>query len=159
MSEWFVVNVADAPGLRHEVAGTYIRFEPPDSRFPQIGINIHVLNPGEPNGRYHREDAQEDFLVLSGECLLIVNDEERRLRAWDFVHCPPGTDHIFVGAGDGPCAILMIGARGDYDIHYPVNARAAAYDASVGEATDVPAEAYADWPQGFTETQLDWPPA
>ncbi len=158
MADWFVVNVADAPALRHARAGAYVRFESPDARFPQIGVNIHVLQPGEPNGRYHREDAQEDFLVLSGECLVIIDDQERRLRAWDFVHCPPGTDHIFVGAGDGPCAILMIGARGpDLGIHYPVNAKAAAYGASVSQATDSPPEAYSDWPGQFTPTDLGWP--
>ena len=100
---------------------------------------------------------REDFLVLSGECLVIIDNEERRLRTWDFVHCPPGTDHVFVGAGDGPCAILMIGARGDYGIHYPVNTRAGAHGASVTTPTDTPAEAYADWPGEFTPTQLEWP--
>ena len=157
MSDWFVVNVADAPALRHEIGGAYVRFESPEARFAQVGVNIHVLQPGEPAGKYHREDAQEDFLVLSGECLVIIDDEERRLRTWDFVHCPPGTDHVFVGAGDGPCAILMIGARGDYGIHYPVNERAAAHDASVTAPTNSPAEAYADWPSEFTPTQLEWP--
>jgi uncharacterized cupin superfamily protein len=158
MPEWFVVNVADAPALRHERAGAYVRFEPPEARFPQIGVNIHVLQPGEPSCKYHREDAQEDFLVLSGDCLVIVDDEERPLRAWDFVHCPPGTDHVFVGAGDGPSAILMIGARREGDgVHYPVNERAAAYGASVTAPTDSPAEAYADWPNEFTPTQLEWP--
>ena len=77
----------------------------------QVGYTVAVLEPGQPNGMYHREDDQEDFLVLSGECLLIVEGEERRLRAWDFVHCPAGTEHIFVGAGDGPCVIFMAGAR------------------------------------------------
>ena len=158
MPEWFVVNVADAPALRHERAGAYVRFEPPEARFPQIGVNIHVLQPGEPSCKYHREDAQEDFLVLSGECLVIVDDEERPLRAWDFVHCPPGTDHVFVGAGDGPSAILMIGARREGDgVHYPVDERAAAYGASVTAPTDSPAEAYADWPNEFTPTRLEWP--
>lgn len=159
MSGWFIVNVADAPALRHEHAGAYVRFESPDDRFVDFGVNIHVLEPGQPNGKYHREEAQEDFLVLSGECLALIDGEERRLRAWDFVHCPAGTDHIFVGAGDGPCAILMIGARGpDRGVHYPVSALAAPYGASVSTPTDVPAEAYADWPGGFTPTQLDWPP-
>jgi uncharacterized cupin superfamily protein len=158
MPDWFVVNVADAPALRHQVAGTYVQFESPEARFPQIGVNIHVLNPGEPACKYHREDAQEDFLVLSGECYVIINDEERHLRAWDFVHCPPGTEHVFVGAGTGPCAILMIGARGDqYGVHYPVNERAAAVGASVTAPTDVPADAYADWPSEFTPTRLTWP--
>lgn len=157
MSDWFVVNVADAPALRHEIGGAYVRFESPEARFAQVGVNIHVLQPGEPAGKYHREDAQEDFLVLSGECLVIIDNEERRLRTWDFVHCPPGTDHVFIGAGDGPCAILMIGTRGDYGIHYPVNERAAAHEASVTAPTDSPAEAYADWPSEFTPTQLEWP--
>ena len=157
MSDWFVVNVADAPALRHVIGGAYVRFESPAARFAQVGVNIHVLQPGEPAGKYHREEAQEDFLVLSGECLVIIDNEERRLRTWDFVHCPPGTDHAFVGAGDGPCAILMIGARGDYGIHYPVNTRAGAHGASVTTPTDTPAEAYADWPGEFTPTQLEWP--
>jgi len=159
MSGWFIVNVADATALRHERAGAYVRFEPPDDRFVDFGVNIHVLAPGEPNGKYHREEAQEDFLVLSGQCIALVDGEERRLRAWDFVHCPAGTDHIFVGAGDGPCAILMIGARGpDRGVHYPVSELAAAYGASVSTPTDVPAEAYADWPGKFTPVELDWPP-
>lgn len=159
MSDWFIVNVADAPALSHPKGGTYVRFESPEDRFPEIGVNIHVLSPGEPNGKYHREDVQEDFLVLSGECLLIVDGGERRLRAWDFVHCPAGTEHIFVGAGDGPCAILMIGARRPgRTVHYPVNDIAAAYGASVSRATSSPKEAYADWAEPFTETRLAWPP-
>ncbi len=159
MAGWFIVNVADAPALRHDRAGTYVRFESPEARFPEIGINIHVLQPGEPNGKYHSEEAQEDFLVLSGECLVIIDGEERPLRAWDFVHCPAGTEHIFVGAGDGPCAILMVGARGgDRAIHYPVNETAARYGASVTTATSSAAEAYADWPGGFTPVHPDWPP-
>lgn len=158
MADWFIVNVADAPALRHEQGGAYVRFEPPDARFPQVGVNIHVLQPGEPSCKYHGEDAQEDFLILSGECLVIIDNEERRLRTWDFVHCPPWTDHVFVGAGDGPCAILMIGARGpDLGVHYPVNELAAAFGASVTEPTDDPAKAYADWSSEFTPTRLDWP--
>ncbi len=158
MPDWFVVNVADAPALRHEVAGSYVRFESEGAPFPQVGVNIHVLQPGQPSCRYHRENAQEDFLVLSGECLLIVDDEERMLHAWDFFHCPAGTDHVLVGAGGGPCAVLMIGARVPVEvIHYPVNARAASFGASVSVATDRPTEAYADWPAA-TKTSLEWPP-
>ena len=92
------------------------------ARFPQVGIRLKALWPGEPNGMYHSEEAQEDFLVLAGECLLLIEGEERPLRAWDFVHCPAGTEHIFIGAGDGPCLILMVGARGDeVPIRYPVS--------------------------------------
>jgi uncharacterized cupin superfamily protein len=160
MDEWFIVNVADAPALHHQRAGTYVRFEPPGARFPEIGVNIHLLQPGEPNGKYHAEEAQEDFLVLFGECLVIIEGEERGLGAWDFVHCPAGTEHIFVGAGDGTCAILMIGARGgERAIHYPVSEAAARHGASVTTATSSAAEAYADWPGGFTPTRIDWPPA
>ena len=120
---WFVVNVAEARAVAVEGSGAYVPFEPQGERFPDYGINIQVLPPGEPNAMYHSESVQEDFLVLSGECLAIVEDEEIRLRAWDFVHCPAGTSHVFVGAGDGPCAILMVGARGEgATVHYPVSA-------------------------------------
>jgi uncharacterized cupin superfamily protein len=157
---WFVVNVADAKALRHEQAGSYVKFEDSDEPFPDYGINIHMLEPGQPNGKYHAESVQEDFLVLSGECIAIIDGEERRLGEWDFVHCPAGTEHIFVGAGQGPCAILMVGARGpDATIDYPVNELAARHGASVAKATSVPDEAYADWNSELTPTRLPWPPA
>ncbi len=97
-----------------------------------------MLDPGEPNAKYHHEDAQEDFLVLSGECILILDGVEHRLRAWDFVHCPAGAAHVFVGAGDSPCAILMVGARrDDAKATYPPNELAARWGASVeAETTD-----------------------
>jgi quercetin dioxygenase-like cupin family protein len=109
---WFVLNLADVVWKRNEKGGEYSDVEPRGGRFEQYGISVHVLRPGQPNGLYHCENVQEDFLVLSGECLLLVEEEERRLNTWDFVHCAPGTHHIFVGAGDRPGAILMVGARG-----------------------------------------------
>ena len=145
---WFVVNVRDAEWLTTEggeqkTSGSECSFEPPGTEFQQIGIRLHVLQPGEPNGLYHRENQQEDFLVLDGECLLLVEGEERRLAAWDFVHCPPGTEHIFVGAGDGPCTILMVGARTmPWKVVYPVSELAARHDASVAQETASPEEAY-----------------
>ena len=106
-----------------------------------------MLQPGQPNGLYHRESAQEDFLVLAGECLLLVEGEERPLRAWDLVHCPRETEHIFVGAGDGPCVILMVGARSpDEKLFYPASELARGHGAGADEATDSPAEAYAKFP-------------
>lgn len=108
---WFVVNVRDAAWMTNEKLGDACVFESEAAPFAQVGYTLHVLMPGEPNGLYHREQDQEDFLVLSGECLLIVEGEERRLGAWEFVHCPAGTEHIFVGAGEGPCVIFMAGAR------------------------------------------------
>jgi uncharacterized cupin superfamily protein len=108
---WFSVNVRDAAWVRNEAMGDACVFEGEDVSFGQIGYTLVVLQPGQPNGMYHREGDQEDFLVLSGECLAIIEGQERPLRAWDFVHCPPGTEHVFVGAGDGPCVIFMAGAR------------------------------------------------
>jgi uncharacterized cupin superfamily protein len=145
---WFVVNVRDAEWLTTEggalqTSGSECTFEPAGAEFEQIGVRLHVLQPGEPNGLYHRENQQEDFLVLDGECLLLVEGEERRLGAWDFVHCPPWTEHIFVGAGDGPCTILMVGARtAPWEVVYPVSEVAARHDASVAEETPDPRRAY-----------------
>jgi uncharacterized cupin superfamily protein len=140
---WFVLNVADARWLDGEF-GAYTRFEGEDARFEQIGVNVAVLQPGRASGYYHREGAQEDFLVLSGECLLLVEGEERPLRAWDFVHCPPWTEHIFVGAGDGPCVVVALGARLNGGIVYPVSELALRHSAGVEHETSVPREAYAD---------------
>jgi len=159
MADWFIVNVADAPAMGERHSGKWVMFERDGAPFPHYGINIHVIQPGQPNGRYHSESAQEDFLVLAGECIAIVEGEERRLRQWDFLHCPPGTNHILVGAGDGPCAILMVGARGDeHTIHYPVNELAAKYDASTRQDTPSPKEAYSDWePRQFEPAPWEWP--
>ena len=99
---WFVLNVRDAAWLVSDTFAAAGVFESDAYQFPQVGYTVGVLQPGQPSGLYHRESTQEDFLVLSGECLLLVEGEERRLRAWDFCHCPPDTEHIFVGAGDGP---------------------------------------------------------
>ena len=156
---WFVLNLSDAVGRRHELGGVTANFERPEARFSDFGINVRVLEPGQPNGLYHREDVQEDFLVLEGECLLIVDDEERPLRRWDLVHCPPGTVHIFVGAGEGPCALLMVGTRGDKEIHYPVSEVAARYGASAPEPADSPPDAYAaaGWKPEFTQVAMPWP--
>jgi uncharacterized cupin superfamily protein len=160
MSDWFVVNVVDAPALRHEVGGVAVLFEPQDDRFAEFGINLRVLEPGQPSSVYHAENVQEDFLVLSGECLAIIEGEERLLRAWDFVHCPADTAHLFVGAGNGPCAILMIGARGpDKAIRYPANELAGRHGASATQDTDSAAEAYAEWGANFTPATVDWPPS
>jgi uncharacterized cupin superfamily protein len=156
---WFVLNLGEAVWKRNEKGGEYSDVEPRGDRFEQYGIGVHVLQPGQPNGLYHSENMQEDFLVLAGECLLLVEEEERRLKAWDFVHCAPGTHHIFVGAGDGPCAILMVGARGEgKTLHYPVSELAARYGASASEETADSREAYRDWPGGFEPVRASWPP-
>jgi len=141
---WFVVNVRDAEWWTSETFGSGCGFESREFAFPQLGINVSVLEPGEPNCLYHSESQQEAFLVLSGECRLLVDGEERLLRPWDFFHCPAGTEHVFVGAGDGPCVILMAGARSeDEQLLYPVSELAARYGASAEEETPDPGQAYA----------------
>lgn len=159
---WFVLNVGEARAMRHEIGGLTASFEPSDAKFSQLGINIRILEPGQPASLYHSEQAQEDFLVLAGECVAILDGEERRLRQWDLVHCPPGTEHVFVGAGDGPCAILMVGARDPSKaVSYPVNQAAARYRASVPEPTDSPPQAYAaaGWKREFEPVAMPWPPS
>ena len=95
-----MVNVGEASWFDHDLFGASCEFESSKAPFSELGIRICVLQPGQPNGLYHGEETQEDFLVLAGECLLLVEGQERRLRAWDFFHCPSMTEHIFVGAGD-----------------------------------------------------------
>ena len=145
-SGWFVVNAAEAAWKRHDEFGSYCSFEGEQS-FPHYGLNIHVLAPGQPSCMYHREDAQEDFLVLSGTCTLIVEGEERRLGPFDYFHAAPDTEHVFVGTSDAPCAILMVGPRApDAAICYPVNDTALKHGAGVKEETPEPRVAYAGTP-------------
>lgn len=158
MDKPFILNVADAPAFSHSRRATLVDLEPDEAPWPDTGVNIQCMQPGQPNCRYHSESVQEDFLVLHGECIVILDGEERALKQWDFLHCPAGTEHVFVGAGDGPCAVLMIGARRDETVHYPVDATAAKYDASVSAATDEPAEAYADWREEPRQpAKIEWP--
>jgi uncharacterized cupin superfamily protein len=108
---WFVVNARDERWNDTGPFGLYCNFEGKKA-FPQLGINVNILEPGQAIGGYHRENAQEGFLVLAGECLAIVEGEEVRLGAWDYLHCPPGTDHAVLGAGEGPSVVLAVGRRG-----------------------------------------------
>src|ERR1035438_398251 len=136
---WFVINARDARWLAGDF-GAYTRFEGED-RFPSIGFNGGVLEPGQAACYYHAEDEQEDFLVLSGECLLLIEGEERPLRTWDFVHCPAWTEHVFVGAGDRPCAVLAVGTRLTDAVVYPKSELARRHHAGVTRETRDPAQA------------------
>jgi uncharacterized cupin superfamily protein len=169
---WFVVNAADAAWVRNEAFGHRAVFESsdrvlqerPDAEpqyFTQTGFTLAVLEPGKPSGMYHAESTQENFLVLSGTCVLLIEEEERPLKAWDFVHCPPNTNHTFVGTGDVPCVILMIGHRREgRTINYPRSETALKHGAGVEAETPSPAEAYAPfqhWRLGRPETRhLPW---
>jgi quercetin dioxygenase-like cupin family protein len=150
---WFVVNVREVEWWFADSRGAECNFESeygePQIEFPQLGFRVTVLEPGQ-SGTYHAESSQEAFLVLSGECRLLVEGEERLLRPWDFFHSPPWTEHAFVGAGGGPCVILMVGARGpatqseELQVRYPTSELAARYGASVAEETCDPEQAYAN---------------
>ena len=156
---WFVLNLSDALAVRNEEKGGAVYpLESQDARFRDFGVNVRVVWPGEPNALYHAESGQEGFLVLSGECMLLVEEQERPLRQWDYFHCPADTRHVIVGAGDGPCAILMIGLRPEVEtLLYPVSEVAAKYGASAAKETDEPDEAYADWPGDYRPLRLPWP--
>ena len=156
---WFILNLEEIGWATVPGGGTWCVFEPPDRRSPLLGIGVHVLWPGDTPGYYHAESEQEGFLVLSGECIAIVEGQERRMRPWDYLHCPPGTYHITVGAGDGPCVILMVGTRSpDITTHYPVNDLAARYGASPPHDTHTSKEAYADLTRTVTRERAPWPP-
>jgi uncharacterized cupin superfamily protein len=155
---WFVLNARDAAWLGGHF-GSYTRFEG-EARFPKFGFNIGVLEPGQPACMYHGENEQEDFLVLSGDCLLLIEGEERRLRAWDFVHCPAWTEHVFIGAGEQPCAILAVGTRLTNDVLYPVSELAQRHGAGVEHETRDPDQAYAEIaPDAAIEYRDGWLPS
>ncbi len=157
---WFVVNVREAEWWFEEGRGARCAFENEygDSpvEFPQLGINITVLEPGQ-TSLYHGETNQEAFLVLAGDCALLVENEERRLRPWDFFHAPAWTEHAFVGAGERPCVILMVGARSGPGVRYPVSELAARYGASVAEETSDWRQAYATVEPFRRERPPSWP--
>jgi uncharacterized cupin superfamily protein len=154
---WFILNLAEIGWTSVPGGGIWCSFESPAHRSPLLGIGVHVLNPGERPGFYHAESEQEGFLVLSGECIAIVEGQERRMGQWDYLHCPPGTNHITIGAGDGPCAILMVGTRSHgRRIHYPADPTAAKHGAAVETPTDSPREAYANRPP-FRAERSPWP--
>ena len=160
---WFVLNVRDALWVTGEKFGSVCLFDGPNELFTQVGYRLRVLMPGQPNGMYHHEANQEDFLVLAGECLLLVEGEERRLRAWDFVHCPGGTDHIFVGAGTGPCVLFMAGSRENWPegegLFYPRSELALRHGAGVESETPDASVAYAgspEWQPRPPDVDLPW---
>jgi uncharacterized cupin superfamily protein len=150
---WFVLGLRDAV-WRHAVGRGAVCLALDDfegeRRFEQLGVNPFVLMPGEPMAQYHWEADQEDFLVVSGEAVLIVEGEERRLRAWDLVHCPPKTKHVIVGAGSGPCLVIAVGARERShrpgSLGFPADDVAKRHGASVDEDTMDGSVAYARVP-------------
>jgi uncharacterized cupin superfamily protein len=154
-----ISNLADLPAFARSGGPVVLVPEPLEHPWPDTGLNVRILQPGERACLYHSEPVQEDFLVLHGECLAILDEHEHRLRAWDLVHCPAGMPHVFVGAGDGPSAVLMIGSRRLDEAHYPVSAAAARHGASVEVATDDPDVAYGrDEDDDWGPVANPWPP-
>ncbi len=159
---WFVLNARDARWRPGKGRGAYCLFEG-DPEFSQVGIHLVALAPGEPMAMYHWEADQEDFLVIAGEALAIVEGEERPLRQWDFVHCPAGTNHVIIGAGDGPCLVVAIGARDrstgpDWGA-YSVDEAALRHGAGVEQETDDPEKAYERFgPRETTRYREGWLP-
>lgn len=143
---WFVLNAREAMWRKAEGRGAISVLEG-EPEFPQLGIHLFVLAPGETMAMYHWEADQEDFLVLAGEPLLIVEGQERPLRPWDLVHCPPRTNHVIVGAGSKPSVVLAVGARIDSTGPewggYPVDETALRHGAGVEHETTDAQEAYA----------------
>jgi uncharacterized cupin superfamily protein len=156
---WFVLNARDTRWRDYGPLGAACDFEG-KRPFRQFGINVNVLLPGEPMSMYHRESHQEAFLVLAGECLLVVEGVERPLVTWDFFHCPGGTAHVILGAGDGPAVVLAVGARGGRKgIVYLVEPAALRHGAGVREQTTKSAEAYARFPRSTRSTYREgWLP-
>ena len=161
---WFTGSLDGAEALTNGRMGAGYLFgeQKPRELFQEVGINVRALEPGQPAAVYHSEPSEETFLVLGGECVAIVDDEEVPLRRWDFLHTPPGTPHVIVGAGDGVCHVLMVGGRtkGMEGIHYPVSEVAARHGASVTRATDDPRDAWdqVGFEMDFQVKPLPWPP-
>jgi uncharacterized cupin superfamily protein len=156
---WFVVGIADAPWVTNEALGAACIFEGEEAPFAGVGFTLAVIQPGQAGGRYHREANQEDFLVLAGECVLLIEGEERPLRTWDFVHCPANAEHAFVGAGSGPCVIFMAGARKGWPERgtvYPRSELALRHGAGAEAETASPAEAYAPFPAWRAGPPRSW---
>ena len=149
---WYVLNGREAPWRQAPGRGAVCELVQDESDLAQLGVNLFILGPGEPMAMYHWEADQEDFLVLAGEALLIVEGQERPLRPWDFVHCPAGTRHVIVGAGTSPSLVVAVGARSERSTGpdwggYTVDEAAQRHGAGVEEATTDPRQAYAPVPR------------
>jgi uncharacterized cupin superfamily protein len=141
---WFILNARDVPWMHSATLGSACVFEG-TPRFPELGFNLNVLQPGAAGAMYHAEGAQEGFLVLAGEGLALVEGEERALRAWDYFHCPADTPHVLVATGDVPFVDVAVGARheGPSRLIYPVDETALRHGAGAAEETSSGKEAYA----------------
>jgi uncharacterized cupin superfamily protein len=141
---WFVVNARDARWMHNDMRTVCHFGGEGEAHFDDLGVRLYWLAPGQPMSMYHHEAGQEDFLVLRGSCVLIVEGEERTVGAWDFFHCPSRTPHTMVATGDEPALVVAVGARKERgSVRYPHDAVAERHGASAEADTASPAEAYA----------------
>jgi uncharacterized cupin superfamily protein len=155
---WFVRNLRDMEWWGRPGRGYVTELVGDDA---QVGVNLFVVEPGDPMAMYHWEADQEGFLVLSGEALLVIEDQEVPLKQWDYVHCPANVPHTRIGAGSGPCAILAIGAREHQEGPgwggYPLSEVAKKHNAAAEEETNDPQVAYARFEKREpTEFREEW---
>ena len=146
---WFVVNARDVRWFGTSANGWFTFFEgnDADAQWDDLGFNVSVLDPGHAMTKYHAEPNREVFLVLAGEALLLIEGEERRLRAWDFVHCAPWTAHVLIGAGDGPCVIVAAGPR-----KQPMQGRYLAAEIAKKHGAAPPYDTE-DWDEAFVDAE------
>lgn len=151
---WWIGNVRELLWQANELGST-CEFDKHQARFDEFGINLTVLEPGQPMAMYHQERYQEGFLILRGEALLIVEGREVPMKQWDYFHCPPDVPHAIVGAGEGTCLVLAVGNRlGPDVILYPRNETALEHSAGVEQDTTSPKEAYAKYTRPAPPTKF-----
>jgi uncharacterized cupin superfamily protein len=145
---WFVISAREARWMQNEMR-TVCKFggDGP-AHFDEMGVGLYWIEPGRPMSLYHHEQGQEDFLVLRGVGVLVIDGQERPLRAWDFIHCPAGTAHTIIAAGDAPALILAVGARRErQSARYPVEPAAIRHGAGVPDARTSAHDHYATFGQ------------
>jgi uncharacterized cupin superfamily protein len=117
-----------------------------EAHFDDIGVSLFWLQPGRPMSLYHHEVVQENFLVLAGQCALIIEGEERPLQSWDCVHCPPRTARTIAASGEHPTRVLGVGARKENGgARDPVDPVAIAHGAGVPDQSTPAEEVYASF--------------
>jgi uncharacterized cupin superfamily protein len=140
----FVLNVPDARWLHNDMQSVCRFGGDGEAHFDDLGVSLYWLQPGRPMSLYHHEAGQEGFLVLRGECTLLVEGSERSLRPWDFVHCPSRTPHTISAADNEPALVIAVGARKEKgSARYPVEEIAIHHGAGVPDASTPAAQAYA----------------
>ena len=159
MADWYVLNARECPWVEGDKTGVYVGFEDEENNpFPQLGVNVRILQPGQAIGMYHHEPGQEDFLVLDGEAIAIVEGEERTMGKWDLLHCEPGVAHMIKATGDRPLMLVCAGARPADPTTYVANETARKHGVSVDADTTDNRAVYAGYSFKWVDYQDGWLP-